>query len=166
MINQYQNKYTGSPNVTVSNPARVLGARVRSVVLVALIIAVVVLGVVGGQAIAYRSKCEPTFISRMQTECDEAIGSINTLSRSGGAESAAILGKIRGNIRAIEAINEIANTVAGGDGYLVPPQTFVDFYAIIDSYSNKLKLGNVIVEDQAKLATALTNLQLMLEALN
>lgn len=165
MMNRWTNKYSYGPTGVANTPARALGGRLRSVLLVVLLVAVVVLGVWGGQAIVYQSRCEPTFVSNMLTECDSAITTANTLSRSGGAESAAILGRIRANIRAIDVINEVNNSIEGGNGYFVPTAVFTELYGIIDSYSNNLKLGNVTIEDQNNLVNALANLGALLDTL-
>lgn len=165
MMNRWTNKYSYGPGGAAHSPARVLGGRIRSVLLVVLLIAVVVLGVLGGRAMIYSSRCEPAFIHRMTTECNEATASTKVLSRSGGADSQAVLGKIRANIRAIDAINEINNSIEGGDGYFVPTATFTNLYAIIDSYMNNLKLGNATIENQNNLVGALADLTLLLEAL-
>lgn len=167
MMNRWTNKYSYGPGGVANTPARVLGGKLRSVLLVLLVAAVVVLGVVGGRAIVYQSRCEPTFVHRMQTECKEAINVLPSLSRSrgGSADDAANLGKVRSNIRAMEAINEVSNTVAGGNGYLVPTATFTELYTIINSYYSNLKLGQEIVADWDKLDTALTNLSTLLAGL-
>ncbi len=165
MMNRWTNKYSYAPGGGVGSPARMLGGRLRSVLLIVLAVAVVLLGIFGGQAMVYRSKCEPTFISRMLTECDGAVSATHSLSRSGGSESAAILGRIRSNIHAIDAINEVNNTLEGGNGYFVPTAVFTELYGIIDSYSNNLKLGSTTIEDQNNLVNALSNLSTMLTEL-
>jgi len=165
MMNRWTNKYSYGPGGVRNTPARVFGGRMRCVLLVVLLVAVVVLGIWGGQAIVYRSRCETTFVNRMLTECDSAMTSTHSLSRSGGAESAAILGKIRANIRAVDVINEINNTVHGGNGYYVPTTVFTQLYGVIDSYSNNLKLGNTTIEDLNNLTNRLTELSTMLSEL-
>lgn len=166
MMNRWTNKYSYGPGGVANSPARAMGGRLRSVLLVVLLVAVVLLGVFGGRAIIYQSKCEPAFVNRMLTECDAAMTTVNSLSRSGGAESSAILGKIRANIHAIDVINEVNNTIEGGNGYFVPTSVFTDLYAIIDSYSNNLKLGNATIEDQNNLDNALTSLRTLLSELD
>lgn len=165
MMNRWTNKYSYGPGGSAGSPARILGGRMRSALLMVLAVAVVVLGIFGGQAMIYQSKCEPTFISRMLTECDGAVSATNSLSRSGGSESAAILGRIRSNIHAIDAINEVNNSIEGGNGYFVPTAVFTELYGIIDSYSNNLKLGNTTIEDQNNLVNALANLSTLLTEL-
>lgn len=128
-----------------------------------LLIAVIVLGIVGGQAMLYRSRTEETFVNRMLTECDDALSLANNLSRNGGADSNATLGRIRSDIHAIDTLNEVHNSISGS--YYIPPYVFTELYAIIDSYSNNLKLGNVTIEDQNNLVNALANLGALLDTL-
>ena len=114
------------------------------VLLAIFVLSTVLLGVFGVPAISYRQHSEGTFVNRMLMECNDALALTNGLSRSGGAESATILGRIRADVYAVDTINEVRNTVTGG-GYFIDPQVFTDLYAVIDSYSNNLKLGNVVV---------------------
>jgi len=165
MMNRWTNKYSYGPGGVTNTTAREVGSKLRTILLVALVIAVVLLGIFGGRAMVYSSKCEPTFIHRMTTECNEAVSSTKALSRSGGAESQAILGKIRANIHAIDVINEINNSLEGGDGYFVPVTHFTQLYGIIDSYQYNLKLGSATIEDQNDLVNALADLSSLLEAL-
>lgn len=132
--------------------------------LAVLLVAVVLLAAFGVPAIMYRTRSEETFVNRMVTECGDALALANSLSRSGGAESSAILGRIRSDIHAIDAVNEMRNTLTGG-GYYVPPHVFTNLYGIIDSYSNNLKLGNVTMQNLTELVTALEALQLTLAEL-
>lgn len=157
MINQWSDKYShGRAGSAV--PGKAPTGRYMGPVLVILVMALLVLGIFGGRAIAYQATSEKMFISRMLTECDEALDSVKSLSRSGGSESAAILGKIRANIHAVDAINAVSNSITGGGGYYVEPVVFTRLYGVIDSYSNNLKLGNVTIEN-------LNDLTLGLEAL-
>lgn len=157
MINQWSDKYSHG-RVGSAVPGKAPKGRYMGPVLVILVMALLVLGIFGGRAIAYQATSEKTFISRMLTECDEALDSVKSLSRSGGSESAAILGKIRANIHAVDAINAVSNSITGGGGYYVEPVVFTRLYGVIDSYSNNLKLGNVTIEN-------LNDLTLGLEAL-
>ena len=152
----WSNRYSRGVGGVVTAPSR--SARWMPALLAVLLTAVVLLAIFGGRAIVYQGKSETTFVNRMLTECDEAISATSSLSRSGGSESAAILGRIRANIRAIDAINEVRNTISGS-GYFVPPYVFTELYGVIDSYSNNLKLGNVTIENLTDLSNGLTSLR-------
>lgn len=155
MMNRWSNKYSQDRGGSGRMPVRLVGGKVMTSLLAAMLVVLVLLGIFGGRAIIYRSRSEQTFVNRMLTECDDAISATGALSRSGGSESAAILGKIRASIHAVDAINEVANTVKGGGGYYVSPVMFTELYGIIDAYSNNLKLGNVTIENLNNLVNSL-----------
>ncbi len=159
MMDQWSNRYAHGRDGARS-PEHAMADRIRNIALILLTVALLGVGIAGGQAIAFRSSCHDTFIHKMQTECGAALSQANTLSRNGGSESAAILGKIRANIRTVDSINDMNNTLYGA--YFVPTTTFTDMYAIIDSYSNKLKNGVTTIEEQTNLVSTLTALQTML----
>ncbi|MBQ8201214.1 MAG: hypothetical protein IJZ74_05545 [Clostridia bacterium] len=159
MMDQWSNRYAnGRGGVRAADHA--LADRVRNIALILLTVALLGVGIAGGQAIAFRAGCRTTFINRMQTECSSALSQANTLSRSGGADSSAMLGKIRANIHAVDTVNAMSNTLYGS--YVVSTSTFADMYAIIDSYSNKLKNGVTTIEEQTNLVNSLTALQSLL----
>lgn len=165
MMNQYPNKYTRGLGGDVNPAAHAAAERVRNILLILLVAAVVVLGIVGGRAISFRNKCEPTYIAQMQMECDEAIGNLNSL-RQGGIKAVANIGKIRGNIQAIEVINEVCNTVSG-DGYLVEPKVFANLYDIIDAYNSDMAEGGMLASaNENELRNSLNDLQVILEQLS
>lgn len=164
MINQWSDKYShGRVGSTV--PGGAPRGRYMGPVLVILLVLLAVLAVFGGRAIAYQATSERVFVSKMLEECDDSLDSVKTLSRSGGADSAAILGKIRANIHAIDAINVVRNNISGGGGYYVQPDVFTRLYSVIDSYSNNLKLGNVTIENLNDLTLGLEALKAELAAL-
>lgn len=164
MMNQYPNKYTKGPGGAVNPAAHAAAERVRNILLILLVAAVVVLGIVGGKAISFRSKCEPTFIAQMKMECDEAISSVKAL-RQRGITGVANIGKIRGNIQAIEALNEVNYTVSA-NGYLVEPKVFANLYGIIDAYNSDMAEGGMLAStNENNLRNALNDLQVILEQL-
>lgn len=132
-------------------------------VVAVLIIGVLLLGVFGIPAITFRSQSENTFINRMLTECDDALTLAGNLSRNGGADSAATLGRIRSDIHAIDVINDMRSTLGGG--HYVEPYVFTNLYSIIDSYSANLRLGNVTMQNLTDLVQALEALQATLNGL-
>ncbi len=162
MMDKWSNRYVhGQPGARPRE--HVLAERIRNIALILLTVALLGVGIAGGQAIAFRSRCHDTFLYRMQTECSSALSQANSLSRSGGSESSAMLGRIRANIRAIDAINEMNSSLTGG--YFVPMATFTELYGIIDSYNNSLKNAVVTIEHQTNLVNALTALQTALSEL-
>lgn len=99
-------------------------------------------------------------MARALTECGDAVSQVNTLSRSGGSDTAAVLGKIRANIRAVEVLSSMRLSLYGQE--LVPAVNFAQLYGIIDSYSAKLKNGSATIEELTNLSDSLTDLQQLL----
>lgn len=163
MMDQWSNRYAHGKD----GPAKVgsvMVDRIKNLALILLVIAVIGIGIAGGQAIVFRSGCDATFLHRMQTECSEAVNLANSLARNGSAESTAILGRIRANVHAVDTLNSVGNTLHSGKRLLVPESSFTELYSIIDSYSGKLKNGAaVIVEEQTNLVASLTALQSLLQ---
>ncbi|MGN1021175.1 MAG: hypothetical protein ACI4O7_12480 [Aristaeellaceae bacterium] len=131
--------------------------RVRSVLILVLLAAVILLAVFGGKAMSFEAETRSTFLQRMQTECNDAVSLTTALSRTAGASSSATLSKIRSHVYAMDTINQL-NVGLGGD-YLISNDTFTNLYAIIDDYFNRLITGVVTGDSQTSLANALTSLQ-------
>lgn len=166
-MNRWTNKYSYGPGGAANTPVRLFAGRMRTVLLVLLTIAVVLLAIFGGSAIAYRNKCDPTFIQTMQTECEESISAATTLSQSVGGKDYdnVILSRIRAHISAIETINELRGTFEGGEGYFVEPAVFTNLYRIIDDYYANKGMGSATSADLDKLKQALNALNADLYAL-
>ena len=117
--------------------------------------------VVGIPAVQQRSVTRDLHIQRMRTECDEAIRQTSTLSRNAGADSAALLARIRSNIYAIRMMNTLSN--AQGGGILISEDRMTTLLNTVDRYLTYLTTGMETGEYQTSLQTALEELQ---EALN
>ncbi len=117
--------------------------------------------VVGIPAVQQRSATRDLHIQRMRTECDEAIRQTSTLSRNAGADSAALLARIRSNIYAIRMMNTLSN--AQGGGILISEDRMTTLLNTVDRYLTYLTTGMETGEYQTSLQTALEELQ---EALN
>ena len=135
----------------------VMKERIRTGVIVVLLMAVIVLAVVGGRAMSYQAEAHTTFVHRMQTECGSALSLAGSLSRTAGSSSSAILGRIRSHVYAMDAINQLNASMEGR--YLVNNDLFTSLYAMLDDYSDKLITGMVTGEVQTNLTAALTGLQ-------
>lgn len=134
--------------------------RIKNIVIILLIVAVVGVGIAGGQAMNFRGKAQDLMIARASTECSEAVGHVNSMSRSGGSDTAGVLGKIRANVNAIDVLSGICQSLYGQE--LAPRATFDQLYGIIDSYSGKLRNGTSTIEELTNLADGLANLQLLI----
>lgn len=153
--------YTDKSNEFMQTGAGLLRERIRTGLIIALVLIAVVLGILGGRAMAYRSEARALFASSMQTECIEALNQANLLSRTAGANSAATLGRIRSSVRAMDDINRIRMGLEGGKAF-VSEETFSELYGILDNYSSRLLTGMNTGDMQGQLQAALEALQTML----
>ena len=159
-MERWENRYAHSRGGAARGVEHSRFDRMRSVLLILLTVALVGVGIAGGQAIAFRAKAGDTLVARMVTECNEAVNQVNTLSRYGGSDSAVLVGKIRACIHAMDVCNELYAGYYGGQ--VVQQSTFTTLYNTIDSYMAKIKNGTTTMEEQTHLLEGLTALQKLL----
>lgn len=140
------------------------GARWLGPVAAVLLIAVIVLSVFGGRAMLWQNKAETTIASRMLMECNSAVDLAESLSSGGTVDSHTVLSRIRAHIRAIDALNEVNNSIGGG--YHIAPNTFTSLYATIDSYYRNLSQVGQVLPDRTDLSNGLKTLQQMILAMD
>ena len=162
-MERWENRYAHSRAGAVRGVDHSKAERVRTIAIILLLVALIGVGIAGGQAIAFRADADDMLRQRMLTECNEAVNQVNTLSRYGGSDSAALIGKIRACVHAVDAYNNLHASLYGG--MLVPADTFTRVYDTIDSYMSKLKNGTTTMEEQTNLLTDLTELQTRLQSL-
>lgn len=158
-MERWENRYTqGRGGARAVEHSR--AERIGMIVIILLLVALLGVGISGGQAIAFRSKAEDMMAARALTECGDAVNQVNTLSRSNGSDTAGALGKIRASVHAMDVLSGISQSLYGKA--LAPQDMFNNLYAIIDSYSAKLKNGTSTIEELTNLSETLTALQRML----
>lgn len=140
--------------------ASVTRARVRNGLIALLVLALAVMGVLGGQAMAYRTETRALFVSILQTECIDALSQVNSLSRTAGANSSVTLGRIRASIRVMENINRLHLNL--DNRAYISDETFSELYTILDNYSSRLLTGMNTGDMQGQLQTALEALQTLI----
>lgn len=157
--------YRYSPNrMRGATGAPKLKERVKSVVLLLLLIALVLLAVFGVPAMRFRAEAKELFIARIQLECGNALSLTNSLSRTAGANSSVTLGRIRSCVYAMETINSLNVGLNGASGWIIQEDWFTSLYSMIDSYSSQLLTGMSTSEQQTALYSALQTLSEQLEA--
>lgn len=159
-MERWENRYAHSRSGAARGAEHARIEKVRSILLILLTVALIGVGIAGGQAIAFRGKAGDVIIARMVTECNEAVNQVNTLSRYGGSDSAVLVGKIRACIHAMDVLNGVYASYYGGQ--VVHQGTFTSLYNTIDSYMAKLKNGTTTMEEQTNLLGDLTALQTLL----
>lgn len=160
-MERWENRYAHgrSGNARVAERSR--ADRVKSIAIILLLVALLGVGIAGGQAIAFKNDMRELMIARATTECASAVGQVNTMSRSGGSDTAGALGKIRANVNAVDVLSGISQSLYGQA--FAPQAVFTDLYAIIDSFSAKQLKGSNATEELTNLGAGLANLQTLLK---
>lgn len=162
-MERWENRYAHSRSGAARGVEHSRMERIRTILLILMAVALLGVGIAGGQAIAFRGKTDDVILARMQTECNDAINHVNTLSRYGGSDSVELIAKIRANVHAADVYNDLHFTLYGNT--LVNKTAFTTLYATIDSYMAKFKNGTTTMEAQTNLLHDLTALQTLLQEL-
>lgn len=161
-MERWENRYAHARSGGARGVEHSRADRVRSILIILLVVALLGVGIAGGQAIAFRGECRESILACALTECGDAVAQVNTLSRSGGSDTPEMLGKIRANVHAVDMLSSMNVSFFGKE--LVPATVFMELYSIIDSYSAKLKNGSATIEELTNLSDRLTELQTQLNA--
>ena len=151
---------TNGTTATLSQMKRSRLKDLLILVLLGLLIAALVIGI---QALQKDRNARSVYIRRIQTECDEAVRQVATLSRNAGADSASILSRIRSNLYAIRMISGLNASQGGGE--LVSEDRILTLQNTVDRYLTYLTTGMDTGEYQTTLQTAMEELQEELNAL-
>ena len=155
-MERWENRYThGRGGGRAVDHSRL--ERVKNIAIILLIVALTGIGIAGFQAIAFKGEAQDLIVARAVNECSAAVSSVNSMSRSGGSDTAGMLGKIRANINAVDVLSGIHQSLYGRE--LAPRADFTQLYSIIDSYSAKLRNGTATIEELTNLSDGLTALQ-------
>ncbi len=138
-------------------------SRIKDLIILALIVLLVAGTAFAIPVLQQRDAAHTIYIQRMQSECDDALHQSSSLSRNAGADSAAILARIRSNLYAIRTVN-VLNT-AQGKGVLVDEDRLLTLQNTVDRYLEYLTTGMDTGEYQTSLQVALEELQEILSTL-
>ena len=152
-------RYVGAGNKGDS-PSQRRNNRIRTAVMLLLLIALIGVIVYSASAVFYRNEAQNMMISRIQSECSSALTLTNSLSRTAGTNSSATLGKIRGHVYTMETLSDMY--LALNNRALVPDSVLDALYALIDEYSNKLITGMTTGDMQSSLLAQIQSLQMLL----
>ena len=151
-------------NGTTATLSQMKRSRLKDLLILVLLGLLIAALVVGVQALQKDRNARSVYIRRIQTECDEAVRQVATLSRNAGADSASILSRIRSNLYAIQVISGLQ--VSQGSGALVSEDRILTLQNTVDRYMTYLTTGMDTGEYTTTLQTALTELQGIAAALN
>ena len=152
---------TGAGNMNLSQVNR---NRIKNAILALLIIALAATLVITFPVMQNQGETRSLYIQKIQSEVDEALRQTTTLSRNAGADSAAILSRIRCNIYAIRTLNSV-NSGTGGR-MLLEEERLTTLLNTVDRYLTFLTTGMDTGEYQTALQVALTELQEIVGSLN
>ena len=145
-------KYTKSSHSSI-----VIGGRMRQTILYAsiavLLIAVIVLAILYGQAAGYRRSMEMQFQRRINSAVIDALEQANRLTGSVQANSASRLALVRQYVHSIDQYNQISVMVKGEAGRLVPQEAMTALYNDLDTYD---KLVQTATSSTLEIRTSLT----------
>lgn len=161
-MERWENRYANGRSGNGRTAEHSRREKIKTVAIILMIVALLGIGISGFQAIAFKGKAEDLIVARAMTECGQAVGHVNSMSRSGGSDTAGVLGKIRANINAIDVLSGLRQSLYGQE--LAPRATFNQLYSTIDSYSSKLLNGSSTIDALTNLADGLNSLQELLTA--
>lgn len=145
-------KYTKSSHSSI-----VIGGRMRQTILYAsiavLLIAVIVLAILYGQAAGYRRSMEMQFQRRINSAVIDALEQANRMTGSVQANSASRLALVRQYVHSIDQYNQISVMVKGEAGRLVPQEAITALYNDLDTYD---KLVQTATSSTLEIRTSLT----------
>ena len=99
--------------------------------------------------------------SRLRSEVQSAVNSVNSLSRLGASSTSSVLGKIRQHVHGMEVINDLNVGMYGEVGRLYPQSVFDNIYSIIDTYDARLTSGQKVNDTLTSLSEAVNELSTM-----
>ena len=132
--------------------------RIRNLIILVLAAMLIALAIFAFPALRYREDERTLYLQRMQSECDEAIRLTSTLSRNAGADSAALLARIRSNLYAIRTMNSVYMGQSNGRQFL-PEDRLMTLQNTVDRYLSYLTTGMETGEYQTNLQNALEELR-------
>ena len=136
--------------------------RIKNIIILLLVIAVAVLLVISLPMLKDRDNNRALYIQTVQKECKEAYSDASMLSRTAGADSPAILSRIRSNIHTIRTVNNLSTS---GGSRLVEDERLLTLQNMVDKYLQYLTTGMDTGEYTTNLQNALQELQDILNIL-
>ena len=131
--------------------------RIKNILILLLLAALAALLVISLPLMKSREGSRTNYIQQIQKECKEAYNETSALSRTAGADSAAILSRVRSNIHAIRAINSLSG--AEGGRALLEDERVLTLQNMVDQYLQYLTTGMDTGGYTTNLQTALIELQ-------
>ena len=157
--------YRYSQQMRGNTGAQRMRQQIGKVLSIVLVIAVVVLGIFGGNAMQFAGKEQTLYRERMRSEAGQAISQVNNLSRTGGSNTANLLGKLRQHVYAMQTLQQIHVGLRGNSQQAVDVSMFDTIYTVIDTFDARLQTGQQTKEPQTQLLTLLTELKTKIDTI-
>ena len=138
--------------------------RIKNIIILLLLAALVALLVISLPLIKGREGSRAIFIQQIQRECDDANKDTSTLSRTAGADSAAILSRVRSNVHTMRMLNSVSGST--GNGQLIEDERLLTLQNMVDQYLQYLTTGMDTGGYTTNLQVALAELQEIVNNLN
>ena len=138
--------------------------RIKNILILILLAALAAMLIISIPLIRNQGNTRTLYIQQIQHECQDAYNDTTTLSRTAGADSAAILSRVRSNIHAIRMVNSLSG--AEGNRPLVDDERLLTMQNMVDRHLQYLTTGMDTAEYTTTLQTALTELQETVNSLN
>ena len=138
--------------------------RIKNILIFLLVAALAALLVVSLPLFRNRENTRSLYIQQIQRECQDALNDTSTLSRTAGADSSAILSRVRSNIHTIRTVNSLSGT--DGNRPLMEDERLLTMQNMVDRYLAFLTTGMDTGEYTTSLQTALSELQEIVGNLN
>lgn len=96
--------------------------------------------------------------NELRSEMQNAVSSVNSLSRLGSSTTSGMLGRVRQYVHGVEVINNLNVSMYGEVGRLYPQSVFTNIYSIIEEYEAKLSSGQKVSDVLSRLSEAVNEL--------
>lgn len=134
-------------------------SRLRPIILIVLVlVAAFLIFKVAGVGGINEGNFEVQRNSELRSEMQNAIGSVNSLSRLGSSTTSGMLGRVRQYVHGVEVINDLNVGMYGEIGRLYPQSVFDNIYSIIEEYEAKLVSGQKVSDSLSRLSEAVYDL--------
>ena len=145
---------TGESGVSM---AQIKRSRLKDLLILLLIAALAASLAIGIPARLEKNSLRGNVIRQISKECDDAIASTKAMSPNGRSDSAAQLARIRSNLYAIRAINNLNHTESGE--YLISEDRLNTLILTVDNFLSELEGSGL------NFSANISNLRLALEEL-
>lgn len=134
-------------------------SRLKPIILIVLVLAAAfVIFKVAGVGGINEGNFEVQRNSELRSEMQNAVSSVNSLSRLGSSSTSGMLGRVRQYVHGVEVINDLNVGMYGEIGRLYPQSVFDNIYAIIEEYEAKLSSGQKVSDTLTALSEAVNDL--------